>query len=209
MLPLNIDLLAKELKQKHHCHTIILYGSYADNTHNENSDIDIICIGSNVLKATDSRYIDGVFLDAWVYPEESLENFEDFLQLANGKVLIEEDNYGTLLLAQINSISDELFVEPEEINHLKVWCEKMLKRAELGDIEGNYRKNWLAQDLLSIYFNIRGIRYKGSKKSFQYLKENDYLTYMLFEEIYKNINDLSLLRKLVDSVFQLEPNSQD
>lgn len=203
MTNINFDLLVDELKKKHNCHTVILYGSYADNTHTENSDIDIICIGSNVEKNKDARDWSGLFLDAWVYPEDEFENLEDFLHLAGGKVLTEENYFGTLLLEKINSFPDEVEIDENEVTHIHTWCKKMLKRAQVKDIEGNYRKNWLTQDLLMIYFNVRGIRFKGSKKSFEYLKANDYVNYVLFEEIYQDNNDLVKLENLVKSVFEI------
>lgn len=200
---IDFDVLAQELKVKHNCHTIILYGSYADSTHNENSDVDIVCIGESVEKNKDARDWNGLFLDAWVYPEDEVENVEAFLHLAGGKVLAEENHFGTLLLEKINSFPDEVEIDENEVNHIHMWCKKMLQRAQVKDIEGNYRKNWLTQDLLMIYFDVRGIRFKGPKKSFQYLKANDYVNYVLFEEIYQDNNDLVKLSNLVKSVFEI------
>ena len=63
----------------------------------------------------------------------------------------------------------------------------MLRRAKVDDLEGNYRKNWLLNDLLSMYyFQVRKIRPMGIKKNLIYLKENDFEIYTLFNEVYSD-----------------------
>ena len=49
----------------------------------------------------------------------------------------------------------------------------MLERATKNDTEGKYRKIWLLNDLLSIYFILRDKWYLGPKESFAYLKINE------------------------------------
>ena len=74
------DLIA-EMVEKHNCHTIILYGSRAENTHNPQSDIDIACFTKNGESYTDCRLRQDLFLDAWIYPEQETANIEIFLKL--------------------------------------------------------------------------------------------------------------------------------
>ena len=74
----------------------------------------------------------------------------------------------------------------------------------MGDIEGNYRRSWLHEALLYDYFNIRKKRYWGSKKSFEWLKENDYSTYKLFKKTLECPTDIRILKQLVEKVSQLK-----
>ncbi len=84
--------------------------------------------------------------------------------------------------------------------HIQEWVVKMLERARDGDLDGNYRRTWLQHDLLKMYFDIRGKWYLGSKKSFQYMKQNDNAIYSLFEQVYENPLDIDLLDKLASKV---------
>ena len=123
MLPLNIDLLAKELKQKHHCHTIILYGSYADNTHNENSDIDIICIKKDGEHYKDARLWNDIFLDVWIYPEDKLQNLDEFIHIALNMLTSEKklknDELVVVLAGDFNGGSGFSFIEVGSVDYLK------------------------------------------------------------------------------------------
>ena len=67
------DKLIDELVSRHNCHTIILYGSYADGSCTQESDIDVICFTDYREAHTDARLWNGIFLDAWVYPVAALE----------------------------------------------------------------------------------------------------------------------------------------
>ncbi|WP_253805341.1 hypothetical protein [Vibrio mediterranei] len=87
--------------------------------------------------------------------------------------------------------------------HIQEWVVKMLERARDGDLDGNYRRTWLQHDLLKMYFDIRGKWYLGSKKSFQYIKQNDSAIYSLFEQVYKNPLDIDLLDKLASKVVRI------
>ncbi|MFN8672854.1 MAG: nucleotidyltransferase domain-containing protein [Candidatus Sericytochromatia bacterium] len=201
---MNLDLLVKELKEKHNCHTIILYGSYFDNSYNKNSDIDIICVIDKGESYTDARLIDNIFLDGWIYTEKDLENIEDWYHLKDSKLLLDEKGFGKLFLAKIKEISDTVEIDLKKLEHEFTWSLKMLKRIQLEDEEGLYRKFWLLKDLLEYYFMVRGIRFKGSKKSFIYLKNNDLEIYDLFSFVYKNTCDYNKIERLIKKVFKKE-----
>lgn len=80
----------------------------------------------------------------------------------------------------------------------------MLERTKLGDIEGLYRRSWLQEALLADYFNIRKLRYWGSKESFKWLLQNDKKTYQLLDKSLKNPADFKALKKLVEQVSELK-----
>lgn len=69
-----------------------------------------------------------------------------------------------------------------------------------GNLDGNYRRTWLQHELLELYFEIRSMWFLGSKKSFSYLQEHDKPVYSLFERVYKEPLNISLLRNLANQV---------
>jgi len=184
-----IENIRNYLKEQYNCHSIILYGSFANGTYTDESDIDIICFCDNVLKKNDTTIINGRQLDAWMYDTNMMTKQEELLHINGGKILLDEKDLCTTLLANI----EELFNEGarkltlEEINFQKNWLMKMLNRAKKNDIEGNFRYHWMLVDSLEIYFDIKGLWYLGPKKSLYWLKENDRNAYKLFNDAL-NIN---------------------
>jgi len=184
-----IENIRNYLKEQYNCHSIILYGSFANGTYTDESDIDIICFCDNVLKKNDTTIINGRQLDAWMYDTNMMTKQEELLHINGGKILLDEKDLCTTLLANI----EELFNEGarkltlEEINFQKNWLMKMLNRAKKDDIEGNFRYHWMLVDSLEIYFDIKGLWYLGPKKSLYWLKENDRNAYKLFNDAL-NIN---------------------
>lgn len=60
------------------------------------------------------------------------------------------------------------------------WGRKILDRAHMGDIKGNFRAHWLVYDLLKGYFQLRHLWYLGPKEAFQWIKIKDIETYDSF-----------------------------
>jgi predicted nucleotidyltransferase len=195
-----IENVRNYLKEQYNCHSIILYGSFANGTYTDESDIDVICFCDNVLKKNDTTIINGRRLDAWMYDTNMMTKQEELLHLNCGKILLDEKDLCTRLLAAI----EELFnrgarkLTLEEINFQKSWLAKMLNRAKKGDIEGNFRYHWMLVDSLEIYFGIKGLWYLGPKKSLYWLKENDRNAYKLFNDAL-NIN--SSFEKIENLIF--------
>lgn len=107
---------------------------------------------------------------------------EQFLHIRNGMLLKDERGLGRKLLEEIEQlyIKGPEPIKNEEIEFLKNWLAKMVKRALRGDSEGNYRLHWLLKDSLEIYFKIRNRWYLGPEKSIQWLQEHDQRAYTLF-----------------------------
>lgn len=129
-----------------------------------------------------------MFLDVWINNENDVKNLDQFLKLLNSKVLYQKDNFGDIL---IKNVHDYFEKGPDKLSEsereLRInWCLKTFERIKNNDIEGNFRKLWLAHDLLQIYFELRNIWYLGPKYSFKWLKENDPEMYILFENLYKS-----------------------
>ena len=61
------------LKQKYHPLGIIVYGSFADGSNNENSDFDAVIIIGSGEKGHDNSIINGTELDVWIHPKHLFE----------------------------------------------------------------------------------------------------------------------------------------
>lgn len=162
-----------ELKS-HGVHTIILYGSRARGDFTPASDIDIIGFrnqGENFRIARwDEKY--QCYLDIFVETFKELN--DSYFKLAEGKVLLDKDDFGKNLLSQIDlAILLPNVLSKNELETRAAWYQKMIERAKNQDIEGLYRHQWALNTLIEDYFAFRGKHYLGPKKGFQYLKKYD------------------------------------
>lgn len=182
----HLDQLRHILQSEHGCHTVILYGSRALGTHGPHSDYDLLGIRTEGDDTRDARKIDGVFLDAFIRSEKTVqEKPQEFLHVRGGIVLCDPGGIGAKLLEEVDKIVK--LPPPEvplaEIEARKTWCFKMLERirhAGPDDVEALYRRHWLLVDLLELYFVLRRRHYLGPKESFRWLAENDELAYRAF-----------------------------
>jgi hypothetical protein len=148
----------------------------------------------------DCRLFQGHYLDAFIYPEAQIEDqIDSLLRIKDGIVLYEENGYGTWLLDEVRKIYQK---GPEktpdfEKEEITVWLDKMLNRARVGDVEGNFRRHWLLHDLLECYFKLRDKWYLGPKESFQWLKINDKLAFNAFEKALLPNSDLANIQELI------------
>lgn len=196
------------LKLKYNCHSIILYGSFVNETYTKESDIDIICFADNIINTqNDMSIIDGWQLDTWIYNTDMIEHPENLLHIDNGRIILDERNLCKSLLININQLLSQPIkkLTMEEINFQKEWLKKMLNRSRKKDVEGNFRYHWMLVDSLEIYFDIRGLRYMGPKKSVLWLKDNDKNAYKLFENALKNKSTCEETQELIDFIINLDP----
>lgn len=164
-----MKLRCEYLLKKYSPSAMIVYGSYADGTRGEDSDFDALMLVDENLRLHDTEMVGGVRLDVFVYPFSVLtENFapEEFLQILDGKILLDARGEGAKLMAAVQDYVQSLPKKTPEENLAAVrWCEKMLVRASRGDAEGFYRWHWLLTDSLEIYCDLRGWLYRGPKKT--------------------------------------------
>jgi hypothetical protein len=201
-----VQLAVADLKKRYKSHTIILYGSYARGEATETSDIDIACFGDDVEEIKDARLFQGIYLDAWLYPTSSLDSVsESDHRFGDGIAVVDERGLGKKHISQVQKklLAGTEKMKEADLLHLKEWIEKMLTRASIDDLDGNYRRIWLQFELLSLYFEIRGLWFLGHKKSFSYLCEHDSEAYVLFKTMYSSPKSNTCLRKLANHVTRI------
>ena len=179
-----IEQIVDQLRIKHSCHTVILYGSRALGDARHSSDYDLLGIRAGGQKIRDARLWNGVYLDLLIYPESELvPAHESMLQWLGGQVLCQQGAIGDTLLARLEAIvrAGPPPLPADERQTRRVWAGKMLARAREGDIEAHYRRAWLLTALLEDYFQLRDQWYLGPKKSLLWLREHDPTAYTAFE----------------------------
>lgn len=202
----NITKLAvKDVVEKYSPHTVVIYGSRARGDSTIESDIDIACFCDSTTAFEDIRQFNGVCLDAAVYPTESMGNVNEFIKFDRAFCAIDQLGFGEKLLQKVrikvhNGPTPLNQREKRSIVELSL---KSLKRANKGDIEGNYRRTRLQYILLETYFLLREMWFCGPKQSFAWLMENDQVAYVLFDNAYQspqNYEELTALTHYVVSI---------
>ena len=209
----DLDALTQHLIQKHGCHTLILYGSFARGQAGPASDIDVLGFCDSTLLQENSRDTsiwEGRYLDLFVYPvSKALESPADFLHVRNGKILIQRDGFGTQFLEALSNEFRKLplSLSESESEARKQWARKMLQRASLNDIEGNYRLHWLLFTLLEDYFALRKWRYPGPKRALLWLAHYEPDAWRAFDRALAPGSSPEVQRELVEAVIRPDPIS--
>lgn len=199
-----INSVKDYLKDKYNCHSMILYGSFADNTYTDESDIDVICFSDDIDNQNDTNEICGRLLDAWIYNTDKIKDYKDIYHINDGIIILDERNLCCDLLDNINKfITEEKKPTLAEITFQKNWLQKMINRAKRGDAEGNFRYHWMLIDSLEIYFSIKGFKYLGPKKSLNLLKSNDENAYRFFSEALEINSSFKKVEELVSFIVNL------
>ena len=192
------------LQKEYYCHTVILYGSYAKGNMISKSDVDMMGVSDKreTIKR-DARIWKNTYLDLFIYPDEKILNpDETLLYMRTSKIIFEKNNIGTKFISDLNNIFKKgpKKLSDDELHARKIWYPKMLNRAKLGDVEGNFRKQHLLITLLEDYFHFRNQWYEGPKYSFDWLKNNDPEVFKLFDQCFKSSASFNQIRTLINLV---------
>lgn len=201
-----LEKIQDNLIKQHKCHTIILYGSRARGDYTATSDYDIVAIREEGALERDCRFIDGFYLDIFIYSENTIQNPDNYLiRIKDGIILCQKENLGGVLLEKIHAMFNAgLAPIPEwEKHEINNWIMKMFQRAKQNDIEGNFRRHWLLHDLLECYFKLRDLWYLGPKESFRWLKDNALSIYTLFDNALKKDAEYKEIELLINHVIKL------
>lgn len=197
-----LSKLVQDLRRKHKCHTLILYGSRARGEGNAASDYDLIGFRkSGAMVVHDARKIGRTYLDAFIYPEK-FAKAPELLRARDGIVLFQQGKFGDRLLARLERLYERgpTKLTASEKAARKVWIRKMLDRAKQNDVEGNFRRAWLLYLLLEDYFALRDMWYEGPKAGFKWLRANKPPLSQLFERALRPNAKLSDVEKLARAV---------
>jgi hypothetical protein len=198
-----LDAVVQELCDRHGCHTVILYGSHARGDANPESDVDLLGIRAEGPAYRDARPWRGTFLDAFIQPESDFAAPNDEqLKLLGGRVLVEQGDVGTRLLAAVDAVyaAGPRKQAAHERAVTRSWLEKTLHRIARGDLEGHYRRVMLLYQALEDYFTLRDRWYLGPKAAFAWMRQQDPETYRRFEEALAPGADLAAIRAMVEAV---------
>ena len=179
-----MEQIIEYLKNTYRPLSILLYGSYADGTNDESSDLDCMIIVPEKEKNHDDSVIGGVQLDCFIFTEEQVKNEDDdidaFLTAYDSNIVL-DNGLGADLKRRVHEYVEAHTVIPdEEKEFIRSWIQKTVHRIQKNDDEGNMRAvSFLAESLVD-YFFLRDMFYFGSKKAIRYIKENDGEGYDLF-----------------------------
>lgn len=180
-----IAALAGRVAGEHGAHTVILYGSWARGDATGESDVDLLLVRAHGPAARDARVLDGLYLDAFVYPESAVATPEpSLLRILGGRVLRESNGSGEALLRRVAELDRRgpAALPPDERAALLVWARKTLGRcrAHPGP-EADYRRAHLLTQALEDYFSLRTLWFRGSKEAFAWLGRHDPRALAAFE----------------------------
>ena len=171
-----LEKIIDYIKQRYNPLSIILYGSYANGTNNLNSDFDALVISFDHEQFHDTSFVDGIQLDLFVYPASYFEgdyDCNDFIQIFDGKIIVDRDGQGKALQAKVLSyLQNRPQISKAEIDASVDWCVKMLARVKRCDAEGMFRWHWVLIDSLEIFCDVMRQPYWGPKKSLKWMEEN-------------------------------------
>lgn len=186
-----VDKIISYLTNTYNPSAMILYGSFADGSANENSDFDALIIADHA-KTHDSSVIDNTVLDVFVYPMDTFQPecpVEEFIQVFDGKILMDKNGAAERLQKRVLDYIDRLPLKPaEELRQEIEWCGKMLSRTLRGDPEGYYRWHWLLCDSLEIYCDIKRAHYFGPKKALRHMARTDPEAFALYSLALKELS---------------------
>ena len=176
--------------------SLVVYGSYADGTHDSGSDFDALVITEERGPLHDTSCVGGVTLDVFVYPTSYFDkeyNPKDFIQIVGGKILIDADERVTNLQKQVAAWLENH--PPRSVAQLRSdvdWCVKMLGRVGRGDAEGYFRWHWLLYDSLSIFCDVQGRLFLGPKKTLTWMAQQYPVSAALYERALREFTPESL-----------------
>lgn len=171
-----MEQIIEYIKQNYNPLSIILYGSYANGTNNLNSDFDSLVISYDHEQFHDTSFVNGIQLDVFVYPVSYFDrdfNCDDFVQIFDGKIIVDNDGRGKMLqMKVISHLQNRPQKSKAELGASIDWYIKMLARAKRYDAEGMFRWHWVLTDSLEIFCDIMQHPYFGPKKALKWMEES-------------------------------------
>lgn len=180
-----LDEILTYLETQYHPLSILLYGSYADETNDEYSDFDCMVIVEKKEKRHDDSIVAGVQLDCFLFTPEEVQNEEDLevYLTAYDANIVKDNGLGADLKKRVREfVEAHSVIDAEEKQFIRSWILKTMNRARKGDDEGHFRAVAFLWESLTDYCFLRDRYYFGSKKAIAMLKAEDPEGYALFHE---------------------------
>lgn len=191
-----MEQIIKYIQQKYKPLSVILYGSYANGTNDTSSDFDAVVISLDYEQTHDTSFVNGIQLDVFVYPLSYFEKeyeCEHFVQIFDGKIIIDSDDIGKKLIDNIQFyLRNRPTKTDAEIQSNIDWCLKMLNRVKRSDCEGMFRWHWVLVDSLEIFCDIMKQPYWGPKKTLRWMQEMYPLAFENYSKALRQFNIESL-----------------
>lgn len=157
--------LVADLHERHGATTIIVYGSRARGQGRPDSDLDVLALrpgSADAPEERDSRIWRGVWLDAFVASEMGFAVSESYLRLEGGRVLVDAFGRGAAILAEVEALLRRgPQPAPGILNADRDWLLRMLDRVAVGGVLGDARRAQLQEQLLPMWFALRGGWFRG------------------------------------------------
>lgn len=165
------------LKEKYRASSIIVYGAWAEGKQSSHSAFEALVMGPTSPYAHETETVDGVKLDVVVYPRDIFYGeiaLEEFEQVHEGLVALDEDGMGTWLRRMIARQIESIPAKPREaIADSLRWCREMCAAASHGDAEGGFCRAWLLTDSVEIYSDVVGKPFLSPRKTMSKMAQQD------------------------------------
>jgi len=183
--------IVQHMRTKYGVHTVILFGSRARGTGTSKSDYDIIGLQKSGEIKGFQDFFKGASLDIFIYPqsfgEAAAEKHPVVWQEAI--VLHQPHNEGEQFIQDLKkAFAENQKKDLSQTDHSQTKKDAIrllttnLARAQENEIrEHFYRRKFLMLSL-NKYFSIHNLTYMGPRKSLEWLKKYDPLTYAAFEK---------------------------
>ena len=123
-----MDEIIAYLQTKYDSAAILVYGSFADGTQNENSDFDAPVLSPTHREFHDTSFVGETQLDVFVYPVSLFQGEyhpETFLQVYGGILVMDTEGVGHALLQQVEAYVKALPGKTPEKQEGEIqWCKK-------------------------------------------------------------------------------------
>lgn len=165
------------LKEKYRLSSMIASGDYAEGDVKPGSIFEAVAMGPTSPYAHETETVEGVKLDVLVYPRDIFYGeiaLDEFEQVHEGLVVLDEDGMGTWLKRMIASQIASIPLKPDEaVEDALHWCDSMLESAAAGDAEGLFCRHWLLTDSVEVYCDACALPFLSPKKTMAKMRKAD------------------------------------
>lgn len=217
----DLNNLIKTLNLNNDVDAVFLTGSHADGTDKPYSDIDLIIVLNENTAHLESvfTYINGTFADIFIFDQSDLQKMSDGSRDSLYSVFMSWLKYSDIKFdksgktTKLKKITDIKSVNKKEDNSKQNVLQKInynyICNLRYFDSEDSiYHEALQVRLLYSLiglitgYFTLRDMQWKGEKNAVKYLKENDSDFYTKWQQYFKT-TELSSKVKLYKSLVKL------